>query len=99
MSSSQTYGEAEASYLPLQGALTYLHAQGKRETEGQQWIAEMALWTKWLHVGDPSLREFLAPRLPGYPRILQQHLYLSGAPEPCTSLCEALSGAAQASEV
>ncbi|CAE7211785.1 unnamed protein product, partial [Symbiodinium sp. KB8] len=47
-----TYGEAEASYLPLQGALTYLHAQGKRETEGQQWIAEMALWTKWLHVGD-----------------------------------------------
>ncbi|CAE7662893.1 unnamed protein product, partial [Symbiodinium sp. CCMP2456] len=47
-----TYGEAEASYLPLQGTLRYLHGQGEQDTEGHTWIAEMALWTKWLHAGD-----------------------------------------------
>ncbi|CAE7839309.1 unnamed protein product [Symbiodinium sp. CCMP2592] len=47
-----TNGEAEASYLPLQGTLRYLHGQGEQETEGQKWVAEMALWTKWLHAGD-----------------------------------------------
>ena len=45
--------DAETTFFLLKGSLRYQHVpSGERHVDGRGWIAEMALWTKWLHAGD-----------------------------------------------
>jgi len=46
------YGmEAVASYLTVEGSLTYLQ-ENKLDVECKGWASEMCLWTEWFYVGD-----------------------------------------------
>jgi len=49
---------SETTYLILEGAVTYLQTNRKREEEesaelvgAMEWMCEPAVWTQWLHVG------------------------------------------------
>ncbi|CAJ1446599.1 unnamed protein product [Effrenium voratum] len=44
---------ARHMYLIIQGEFTYYHEKGRGMLDGEAgWIAEMALWTPWVYLGD-----------------------------------------------